>query len=182
MGADIDELLGRVPTQPGVYLMKDGRGRVIYVGKAKDLRVRVRQYFRGGDTRYFVTAGLLARHVVDIETVVVDNEKEALLLENHLIKRHQPRFNVKLRDDSQYLVLRIDTKKAYPRVEVGRNIVDDGARYFGPYHSVESHTSGDQPLGAAANSAIASLCKLFDLGDCAGEANQFLANAGRIAR
>jgi excinuclease ABC subunit C len=139
MSVDLEELLGRVPTQPGVYLMKDARGRVIYVGKAKDLRARVRQYFRaGGDTRFFVAAGLLRRALGDIETVVVDNEKEALLLENHLIKKHQPRFNVNLRDDKQYIVLRIDPNKAYPRVEVVRNIHDDGARYFGPYHSATS--------------------------------------------
>ncbi len=135
---DVDALLARIPTQPGVYLMKDAKGRVIYVGKAIDLRARVRQYFRGQDPRFFVAAGLLRRALADIETVVVDNEKEALLLENHLIKEHQPRFNVNLRDDKQYLVLRIDTAKAYPRVDVVRNIADDGARYFGPYHSATS--------------------------------------------
>jgi excinuclease ABC subunit C len=139
MAVDVDELLGRVPTQPGVYLMKDDRGRVVYVGKAKDLRARVRQYFRpGGDSRFFVAAGLLRRALADIETLVVDNEKEALLLENHLIKQHQPRFNINLRDDKQYLVLRIDPASAYPRVDVVRNIKNDGARYFGPYHSATS--------------------------------------------
>ncbi len=130
------ELFARIPTDPGVYLMKDRSGSVVYVGKAKNLRTRVRQYFRpGGDGRFFVAAGLLRRVLADIETVVVANEKEALLLENHLIKKHQPRFNVNLRDDKQYLVLRIDPKAHYPRVEVVRNIKDDDARYFGPYHS-----------------------------------------------
>ncbi len=134
-----EEFFRRIPTQPGVYLMKDRAGRVVYVGKAINLRNRVRQYFRpGADSRFFVAAGLLGRVLHDIETVVVENEKEALLLENHLIKKHQPRFNVNLRDDKQYLVLRIDTKKAYPRVEVVRNMKDDGARYFGPYHSATS--------------------------------------------
>lgn len=129
----------RIPTEPGVYLMKDANARIIYVGKAKNLRTRVRQYFRpGGDERLFVAAGILGRVLADIETVVVDNEKEALLLENHLIKKHQPRFNVNLRDDKQYLVLRIDTNAKYPRVEVVRNIKGDGARYFGPYHSATS--------------------------------------------
>jgi len=133
------EFFERIPTSPGVYLMKDEAGRVIYVGKAKSLRTRVRQYFRpGGDLRFFVASGVLARVLTDIETVVVDNEKEALLLENHLIKQHQPRFNVNLRDDKQYLVLRIDPRKDYPRVEVVRNIADDGARYYGPYHSATS--------------------------------------------
>lgn len=134
------EFLQRIPTEPGVYLMKDRRGRVIYVGKAKDLRARVRAYFRerGGDERAFVATGLLGRLLGDVETVVVNNEKEALLLENNLIKQHQPRFNVKLTDDKNYLVLRIDPRGAYPRVEVARQIKDDGARWFGPYHSATS--------------------------------------------
>src|SRR5262250_1198400 len=133
------ELLARIPTSPGVYIMKDKKGRVIYVGKAKDLRARVRAYFRpSGDERTFVVEGHLARLIGDIDTVVVNNEKEALLLENNLIKEHQPRFNVKLVDDKNYIVLRIDPKKTFPRVEVGRRIADDGARYFGPYHSATS--------------------------------------------
>lgn len=153
------EVLDRVPTDPGVYLFKDSRGKVVYVGKAKNLRSRVRQYFRpGGDERFFVAAGFLGRAVADIETLVVTAEKEALLLENHLIKQHQPRFNVKLRDDKQYLVLRLreparlppppapgqgpapapGRAALFPRVEVVRNIRDDGAMYFGPYHSATS--------------------------------------------
>lgn len=128
--------------------MKDAAGKVIYVGKAKNLRTRVRQYFRpGGDERFFVAAGFLGKLIADIETVVVTDEKEALLLENHLVKRHQPRFNVKLRDDKQYLVLRVQPPdpspdaapaRRFPRVQVARNIKDDGTRYFGPYHSATS--------------------------------------------
>ncbi len=119
--------------------MKDRKGRVIYVGKAKDLRARVKQYFRpGGDEREFVATGLLGRLLADVDTIVVFNEKEALLLENNLIKQHQPRFNVKLTDDKNYLVLRIDPTAYFPRVEVTRGIKDDGARYFGPYHSATS--------------------------------------------
>ncbi|HLL21667.1 MAG TPA: excinuclease ABC subunit UvrC, partial [Kofleriaceae bacterium] len=141
------EILDRIPMEPGVYLFKDARGVVVYVGKAKNLRTRVRQYFReGGDERFFVAAGFLGRAVVDVETIVVSSSKEALLLENHLIKKHQPRFNVKLRDDKQYLVLRLvdpkpgtDQKRdEFPRVEVVRNIRDDSANYFGPYHSATS--------------------------------------------
>jgi excinuclease ABC subunit C len=133
------EFFERIPTAPGVYLMKNRAGQVIYVGKAKHLRNRVRQYFRpGDDLRYFVATGLLGLFLASVETVVVNNEKEALLLENHLIKQHQPRFNVKLRDDKQYLVLRVDPRTRYPRVEAVRNIRDDGARYFGPYHSATS--------------------------------------------
>ena len=141
------EVLDRIPTEPGVYLFKDGRGTVVYVGKAKNLRTRVRQYFReGGDERFFVAAGFLGRAVTDVETIVVSSSKEALLLENHLIKKHQPKFNVKLRDDKQYLVLRLvdpklaaeDKRDQFPRVEVVRNIRDDSASYFGPYHSATS--------------------------------------------
>ena len=137
--------LDRIPTEPGVYLFKDTRGAVVYVGKAKNLRSRVRQYFRpGGDERFFVAAGFLGRAVEAVETIVTTSEKEGLLLENHLIKKHQPRFNVKLRDDKQYLVLRLKDPKTgekrdlFPRVEVVRNIRDDGANYFGPYHSATS--------------------------------------------
>src|SRR5437773_2923030 len=131
------EILERIPVEPGVYLMKDKKGRVIYVGKARSLRSRVRGYFtRSGDSRAFVA--LLDRLLGDIETVVVNNEKEALLLENNLIKQHQPRFNVKLVDDKNFLVLRLDPKARYPRLEVTRRIGKDGARYFGPYHSATS--------------------------------------------
>ena len=151
------EILDRVPTEPGVYLFKDSRGAVVYVGKAKHLRNRVRQYFReGGDERFFVAAGFLGKAVADVESIVVTSSKEALLLENHLIKKHQPRFNVKLRDDKQYLVLRlldpvpslragstppgpdVPKRAVFPRVEVVRNIHDDQASYFGPYHSATS--------------------------------------------
>ncbi len=147
------EVLDRISTEPGVYLFKDARGTVVYVGKAKSLRTRVRQYFRpGGDERFFVAAGFLGRAVVDIETIVVSSSKEALLLENHLIKKHQPKLNVKLRDDKQYLVLRLldpappvtdaddepTKRRLFPRVEVVRNIRDDEASYFGPYHSATS--------------------------------------------
>jgi excinuclease ABC subunit C len=143
------EVLDRIPTDPGVYLFKDKAAKIVYVGKAKNLRTRVRQYFRpGGDERFFVAAGFLGRAVVDIETIVVTAEKEALLLENHLIKEHQPKFNVKLRDDKQYLVLRLQRPKGnasnagkaqlFPRVQVVRNIRDDDAEYFGPYHSATS--------------------------------------------
>jgi excinuclease ABC subunit C len=132
------EILDRLPADPGVYLMKDRRGKIVYVGKAANLRGRVRQYFQpaSGDTRAFVP--LLEGIVADIETVVTRNEKEALLLENNLIKQHQPRFNVKLTDDKNYLVLRLDTRAPWPRLEVVRKMADDGARYFGPYHSASA--------------------------------------------
>jgi excinuclease ABC subunit C len=134
MDVKLQEKLDALPTEPGVYLMKDRRGHVIYVGKAVNLRNRVRSYFtRTGDTRVFVS--LLDELLGDIETVLVRNEKEALLLENELIKKHKPRFNVMLKDDKQFISLRLDRTQAYPRLEVVRKYEKDGARYFGPYSS-----------------------------------------------
>lgn len=119
--------------------MRDRKGEIVYVGKARRLRARVRQYFSGQDTRFFVP--LLAELLGDIETVVTNNAKEALLLENNLIKEHRPRFNVKLRDDSNYLVLRLDPQQRWPRLTLVRQISHDGAHYFGPYHSARSARS-----------------------------------------
>src|ERR1041384_4318731 len=102
MDIRLQEKLDALPTEPGVYLMKDKRGTIIYVGKAVNLRSRVRSYFnRSGDTRVFVS--LLDTMLGDLETVLVHNEKEALLLENELIKKHKPRFNVLLKDDKQFI-------------------------------------------------------------------------------
>jgi excinuclease ABC subunit C len=131
----LEEILERLPAEPGVYVMKDRRGKILYIGKAASLRTRVRQYFQPntGDIRDFVP--LLAGIVHDIETTVTSNEKEALLLENTLIKKHQPRFNVKLRDDKNYLVLRLDPEAEWPKLEVVRRMKEDQAYYFGPYHS-----------------------------------------------
>jgi excinuclease ABC subunit C len=134
MNPRLQEKLDALPTEPGVYLMKDRKGTVIYVGKAISLRNRVRSYFtRTGDTRVFVS--MLDSILGDIETVLVHNEKEALLLENELIKKHKPRFNVLLKDDKQFISLRLDKTQTYPRLEVVRKYDRDGARYFGPYSS-----------------------------------------------
>ena len=134
--AQLLELVDRLSDDPGVYVMRDRKGTIVYVGKAKRLRARVRQYFNGTDTRMFVP--LLGNLLGDIETVVTSNDKEALLLENNLIKKHKPRFNVKLRDDKQFLVLRLDPKVDWPRLELVRRMRKDGAQYFGPYHSASS--------------------------------------------
>jgi excinuclease ABC subunit C len=121
-----------LPAEPGVYLMRDHTGQVIYVGKATNLRRRVRSYFAAArDDRAFMP--FLERDVTTIEAVVVRNEKEALVLENDLIKRHQPRFNVRLREGGQFVYLRLDSRQAYPGLQVVRGVADDGARYFGPY-------------------------------------------------
>jgi excinuclease ABC subunit C len=134
LAPELRETLERLPKDPGVYLLKDHGAKVIYVGKAKSLHSRVRSYFtRSHDERAFVP--LLERLVGEIDTIVTANEKEALLLENTLIKQHHPRFNVMLRDDKSFLVLRLDVAARFPRLEITRRIRDDGARYFGPYHS-----------------------------------------------
>ncbi|MCA2979442.1 MAG: excinuclease ABC subunit UvrC [Myxococcaceae bacterium] len=135
---ELEQRLEALPHQPGVYLMKDRAGRVIYVGKAVNLASRVRSYFNPGssDTRAFVA--LLDRLLGAIETVVVTSEKEALLLENELIKQHRPRFNVQWRDDKQFLCLRLSNEHRYPRLEMVRRPRRDGARYFGPYASASS--------------------------------------------
>lgn len=130
--------LGSLPTSPGCYLFLDGDGKVLYAGKAKVLRSRVRSYFQesGSDNRYFIP--LLRAIVCDIETVVTATEKEAAVLENELIKKHRPRFNVKLRDDKDFLCLRLEPSRDWPRLETVRRPDPDGARYFGPYHSATS--------------------------------------------
>jgi len=127
--------LGKLPASPGVYVFHGADGKVLYVGKARSLRNRVRSYFQPGssDLRAFVSR--LERELTDIETFVTHTDKEAALLENQLIKSHQPKYNVKLRDDKEYLSLRLDAKKPWPRLEVVRRPRPDGAQYFGPYHS-----------------------------------------------
>lgn len=130
--------LDALPATPGCYLFKDREGEVVYIGKAKSLRSRVRSYFQAGssDTRYFLP--VLRAIIGDIETIIVGSEKEAAILENALIKEHRPRFNVKLRDDKEFLSLRLNRKAEWPRLEVVRKPADDGARYFGPYPSATS--------------------------------------------
>jgi len=122
-----------LPTDPGVYLFKDRRGGVVYVGKARNLRARVRQYLSGQDTRLWVP--FLVSAAQDVDVVVTKTEKEALILENTLIKKYRPRYNVKLVDDSSFLHLRIDPAGFWPRFQVVRRVSGDRARHFGPFHS-----------------------------------------------
>ncbi len=136
MNDELSQRIARLPREPGVYLMKGAGDETIYIGKATDLRSRVKSYFTGGDPRPFVAH--LDALLVDVEVIVTSNPKEALLLENTLIKKHRPRFNFMLRDDKNYLSLRIDERAEWPRVELVRAIRSDGASYFGPYHSAQS--------------------------------------------
>lgn len=129
----LDARLDTLPLDPGVYLFKDSRGRVLYVGKAKSLKSRVKQYFSGHDGRVMVPFLVRAAH--DVEVIVVRTEKEALILENTLIKKHEPRYNTKLVDDTSFLHLRIDPDGLWPHYSVVRGVGDKNARHFGPYTS-----------------------------------------------
>lgn len=135
LAEELQARLDTLPTSPGCYLFKNKKGAVVYVGKARSLRARVRQYFQpnSSDYRYFVP--LLERVLGDIETVVTGSEKEAVILENSLIKQHRPKYNVRLRDDKDYLSVRLDKSAAWPRLQVVRRPRADGAEYFGPYPS-----------------------------------------------
>jgi len=125
----------RLPTRPGVYLFKDVRGRILYVGKAKSLRARVRGHFSADAAASAKNRQMLAG-VADVETIVVASEAEALLLEANLIKAHRPRFNIQLRDDKRYPYIKVTVQEPFPRVFVTRSVENDGSRYFGPYTDV----------------------------------------------
>jgi excinuclease ABC subunit C len=138
IGEDLQRKLDTLPTQPGCYIFKDRGGEIVYVGKALSLRARVAQYFQPqtSDTRRFIP--FLEELIGDIEVMITPSEKDALLLENELIKKHRPRFNVRLRDDKNFISLRLSATHPYPRLEVVRRVRKDGARYFGPYSSASS--------------------------------------------
>ncbi len=129
---DLPAKIRSLPTSPGVYLYKNAEGEVIYVGKAKNLRARVSSYFHEGRWEDAKT-GTLVREAVDVDYIVVANNKEALALENHLIKQKKPRFNILLRDDKTYPYVKLTLAERFPRVYVTRRLRKDGSAYFGPY-------------------------------------------------
>jgi len=129
---ELREKVANLPVQPGVYLFQDAVGTILYVGKALSLKSRVRSYFLE-KTLQDAKTGSLVREVADLDYIVVDNEKEALALENNLIKKHQPKFNVLLRDDKTYPYIQYTAFEKYPRVYVTRRLRKDGSLYFGPY-------------------------------------------------
>lgn len=126
-----------IPLNPGVYLYKDKGGRIIYVGKARNLKKRVSSYFRPDEQLTAKTRAMMS-HAVSIEFLTTSTEKEALLLEASLIKKHRPHYNIVLRDDKQYILFRIAVKNPYPRLEVVRKVKKDGAHYFGPFTSSQA--------------------------------------------
>lgn len=160
---DLTERVKTFPNSPGVYLMKDVSGRVIYVGKANNLKKRVASYLNEKDTRYQIR--FLMKRTRDLDTIVTDNEKEALLLENILIKKHHPRYNIDLRDDKSFPSLKLSIGDRFPRLYVTRRIKKDGSLYFGPYTSA-----------AAARETAEFIEKYFRLRNCS---DQELANRVR---
>ncbi len=134
---DPDSLRSRLPARPGVYLFKDDAGRILYVGKAKDLRKRVMSYVKPSGVPPQKTR-LMLRRARSLETILTETENEAFILEDTLIKRHMPRYNVVLRDDKRYPCLRLDLRQTYPRLQVVRRIRKDGALHYGPFSSAGS--------------------------------------------
>src|SRR5215467_2973263 len=128
----VEEKLKELPTRPGCYLHKDANGTVIYVGKAVNLRNRVRSYFQKG-ANHTPKVRRLVSHIADLEYIVTDSELEALVLECSLIKKYQPHYNVRLRDDKQYPYLCLTTSEPFPRLILVRSVRQDKNRYFGPY-------------------------------------------------
>lgn len=131
----VAQKLLHLPDSPGVYLWKDASGAVLYVGKAKGLRSRVRSYF-ASDHPFSLKTQHLVRHIADLETIVVPTEAHALVLEANLIKEYQPRFNIALRDDKSYPYIKVTVNEPFPRMFVTRRVTNDGAKYFGPYTDV----------------------------------------------
>ncbi len=161
---DCREVLKKFPTLSGVYLMKNVQGDILYVGKAKNLRNRIRSYFFGAsDTRPSVI--FLRRHVVEIDTVTTPNENDAFLLENTLIKRHHPRYNVQLRDGKTYVGIRLSIHDQVPRLSVVRQVKKDGAEYFGPF-----------PSAGALREVMRVLQKVFGVRNCS---DSFFRNRSR---
>src|SRR6476469_9023762 len=133
----LDEKLKEIPRSPGVYLHKDSAGKIIYIGKAKNLRNRVRSYFQGSrssaDFSYDLKTAELVRQIADVEIIVTDNEVEAFILEATLVKHNQPYFNYKLKDDKSYPHLKLTINEPFPKCVITRRIQNDGALYFGPF-------------------------------------------------
>lgn len=150
---NIEDELKKLPDKPGVYIMKDKNEEIIYVGKAISLKKRVRQYFQSSKNHPLKVKAMVS-HINEFEYIIVDNEVEALILESNLIKKHRPKYNILLRDDKQYPYIKITNEK-YPRVIKTRQVIKDGAKYFGPY-----------PSATAVNDAIDVLHDVYPIRTC----------------
>ncbi|HMX30181.1 MAG TPA: excinuclease ABC subunit UvrC, partial [Blastocatellia bacterium] len=163
----LDEKLNHLPTQPGVYIHKNVKGQIIYIGKAKSLRNRVRQYFQSSRAMDAKTQELVAR-IADLEYIVTDTEVEALVLESNLIKQHKPRYNVMLKDDKSYPHLKLTVNEELPRIFKTRQVEKDGAAYFGPYLPA-----------SLADKTVRLINREFQLRTCSDEVFEIYKRAGR---
>ncbi len=150
----VEEKLKLLPESPGVYIMKDAKGTIIYVGKAIVLKNRVRQYFQKNKNHAPKVLAMVAR-IADFEIIMTNSEVEALILECNLIKKHRPHYNISLKDDKSYPYVKVTLQEEYPRVLITRRVVQDGARYFGPYTNA-----------AAVHESLKLLRRLFPLRSC----------------
>ncbi|MDO9633295.1 MAG: excinuclease ABC subunit UvrC, partial [Humidesulfovibrio sp.] len=169
-------VLAEYPDTPGVYLMKDASGRILYVGKAKSLRKRLSSYFRASADHAPKTLALLGK-VHHIDVLLVSTEKEALLLEESLIKKHRPRYNIVLRDDKRSLLFRLDKRSDFPRLTMTRQVLRDGSAYFGPFSSASAARAtlklvgGIFPLRKCSDRAFKNRvrpCLYHQIGQCLG--------------
>lgn len=163
----LDEKLNNLPTQPGVYIHKNVKGQIIYIGKAKSLRNRVRQYFQSSRAMDAKTQELVAR-IADLEYIVTDTEVEALVLESNLIKQHKPRYNVMLKDDKSYPHLKLTVNEDLPRIFKTRQVEKDGGAYFGPYLPA-----------SLADKTVRLINREFQLRTCSDEVFEIYKRAGR---
>ena len=150
----VAEKLKLLPDSPGVYIMKDDHGKIIYVGKAIVLKNRVRQYFQSS-RNHTPKVRAMVSHIADFETIMTANEVESLILEANLIKKHRPRYNIRLKDDKSYPYVKVTVQEGFPRVFITRRVLRDGARYFGPYTNV-----------TALRDSLKLLRRLFPLRTC----------------
>ena len=150
----VAEKLKLLPDSPGVYIMKDDHGKIIYVGKAIVLKNRVRQYFQSS-RNHTPKVRAMVSHIADFETIMTANEVESLILEANLIKKHRPRYNIRLKDDKSYPYVKVTVQEDFPRVFITRRVLRDGARYFGPYTNV-----------TALRDSLKLLRRLFPLRTC----------------
>ncbi|MGL4346397.1 MAG: GIY-YIG nuclease family protein, partial [Cellulosilyticaceae bacterium] len=133
----IEEELKKLPNQPGVYLMKDELDRIIYVGKAINLKNRVRQYFQSS-RNHSIKVIKMVEHIRSFEYIITGSEMEALVLECNLIKKYNPKYNIRLKDDKHYPYIKLDVQDAFPKVKIVRQMRKDGSKYFGPYTDVNA--------------------------------------------
>ena len=162
----LQEKLDALPQKPGVYLFKDSRGKIIYIGKAKSLRNRVRSYFQAGRVEGPKLQRLVSR-IADVEIIVTDSEMEALILEMNLVKEYKPRYNVNLKDDKSFPYIRV-TNEPYPRIFPTRKIVRDGSRYFGPYTDV-----------AQMRALLKTIGRIFPIRSCNYDINEETIRKGK---